>query len=256
MLEMSIDIFQAILIGVVYYLGFNGTPWLTNLGATIANRPLIAGTLVGFILGDPVTGCIIGAAINLPFLATISAGGTVPMDPGLAGTIGTALAMAAGATPQVAIVFAVIIGLFGAKLFALRMTMDIKFLHMADKAAAEGDYRKVIFLNVVPPQLFLACITIIPVALCIYFGGDIMTLTIKSLGATPLHILTVIGGVLPAFGIAMNLRAIVSKNIILFFLIGFILQIYFHVPIIIISLIGFIIAVFYIENSMKDEGAR
>ncbi|SHJ28227.1 PTS mannose/fructose/sorbose/N-acetylgalactosamine transporter subunit IIC [Propionispora hippei] len=253
---MSIDVFQAILIGVVYYLGFNGTPWLTNLGATIANRPLIAGTLVGYILGDPVTGCVIGAAINLPFLATISAGGTVPMDPGLAGTIGTALALAAGATPQVAVVLAVIVGFFGSKLFALRMTVDIKFLHMADKAAAEGDYRKLVFLNIVPPQLFLAFITVIPVALVVYFGADIMTMAVKSLSATPLHVLTVIGGILPAFGIAMNLRAIVSKNIILFFLIGFILQMYFHVPIIVISIIGFIIAVFYIEHSMKNEGAR
>lgn len=253
---MSIDIFQAVLIGVVYYLGFNGTPWLTNLGATIANRPLIAGTLVGFILGDPVTGCIIGAAINLPYLAYISAGGTVPMDPGLAGTMGTALAMAAGATPQVAVSLAVPIGLLGTMLFTLRMTVDIAFVHMADQAAAEGNYKKVNFYNVVPSQLFLALITIVPVALGVYYGADVMTRIIQSLSGTPLHVLTVIGGVLPALGIAMNLRAIVNKYIILFFLTGFILQVYFHVPIIAISIIGFIIAILYTELSMKEQGAR
>ncbi|WP_019554032.1 PTS mannose/fructose/sorbose/N-acetylgalactosamine transporter subunit IIC [Propionispira raffinosivorans] len=248
---MSIDILQAILIGVVYYLGFNGTPWLTNLGATIANRPLIAGTMVGFILGDPVTGCIIGAAINLPYLAYISAGGTVPMDPGLAGTVGTALAMAAGASPQVAVSLAVPIGLLGTILFTLRMTVDIAFVHMADRAAEEGNWKKVIFFNVVPPQLFLAFICIVPVALGVYFGADLMTNFIAMLSGTPLHVLTVIGGVLPALGIAMNLRAILNKYILLFFLIGFIFQVYLHLPIITISVLGFIIAVLYTELSVK-----
>lgn len=32
---MSISVVQAVLIGIVYYLGINGTPWLTLLGSTI-----------------------------------------------------------------------------------------------------------------------------------------------------------------------------------------------------------------------------
>ncbi len=95
---MKINLIQAILIGIIYYLSVNGTPWLSLLGSTVMARPLICGTFVGFILGDPVQGCIYGAAISLPYLAYISAGGTVPMDPGLAGTLGTALAMAAKAS--------------------------------------------------------------------------------------------------------------------------------------------------------------
>ncbi len=30
---MSISVVQAVLIGIVYYLGINGTPWLTLLGS-------------------------------------------------------------------------------------------------------------------------------------------------------------------------------------------------------------------------------
>ena len=58
---MSISVVQAILIGIVYYLGINGTPWLTLLGSTIVQKPLVSGVLVGFILGDPVQGAIIGS---------------------------------------------------------------------------------------------------------------------------------------------------------------------------------------------------
>jgi PTS system mannose-specific IIC component len=76
---MQISFFQAFLIGVVYYLGNIGTPWLSLLGSiSVVYKPLVAGTLVGCILGDPVQGCIIGAAINLPYVAFISAGGTAP----------------------------------------------------------------------------------------------------------------------------------------------------------------------------------
>lgn len=72
---MKITLIQALLIGIVYYLGNIGTPWLSLLGSiSVVYKPLVAGTLVGFILGDPVQGCIIGAAINLPYVAFISSG--------------------------------------------------------------------------------------------------------------------------------------------------------------------------------------
>ena len=62
---MKITLIQALLIGIVYYLGNIGTPWLSLLGSiSVVYKPLVAGTLVGFILGDPVQGCIIGAAIR------------------------------------------------------------------------------------------------------------------------------------------------------------------------------------------------
>ena len=86
---MEVTIVQALLIGLVYYLGANGTPWLTvNMGWAL-RRPLISGIMVGLILGDPVKGCIVGAAINVTYLAQITAGGAQTMDEGLAGTVGT-----------------------------------------------------------------------------------------------------------------------------------------------------------------------
>jgi len=54
---MKITLIQALLIGIVYYLGNIGTPWLSLLGSiSVVYKPLVAGTLVGFILGDPVQG--------------------------------------------------------------------------------------------------------------------------------------------------------------------------------------------------------
>jgi len=251
---MNINIIQAILIGVVYYLGVTGVPWLTALGSTIINRPLISGFLVGIILGDPVQGCIIGAAINLPYLAVISAGGSVAMDPGLAGTVGTALALLADTTAEVAVSLAVPIGLLGTFIWIIHMTVDITFVHLADKAAKQGDLKRIIFLNTVPPQIILFFLSVVPVTLAVYFGSGAVSNLLSSIEDTPIiHVLTVIGTILPALGIAMNLKSIVSggNRVYLFYLLGFILSVYLKLPVIAISVLGFIIAYFYSELSEK-----
>ena len=54
---MEVTIVQALLIGLIYYLGANGTPWLTVNMSWALRRPLISGIMVGLILGDPVKGC-------------------------------------------------------------------------------------------------------------------------------------------------------------------------------------------------------
>lgn len=249
---MTIALWQAFLIGFVYYLGTMGTPWLSLLGTHTLMRPLVCGTLVGVILGDPVAGVIIGAAINLPYLAWISAGGTVPMDPALAGTLGTALGLAAGVEPAVAVTMAVPLGLLGTLIWVLHMTVDITFVHMADKAAEEGNLSRINFLHVWPPQIFMFLISVIPVMLAAYFGAGPVATVIDSLGGTPLHVLTVIGGVLPALGIAMNLRAMNGKGTLIFFMLGFMLAVYSKLPILTVSIFAVIVAYIFTELYLKD----
>lgn len=249
---MTISVLQAFLIGVVYYLGNIGTPWLSLLGSiSVVYKPLVAGTLVGFILGDPVQGCIIGAAINLPYVAFISAGGTAPQDPGLAGTLGTALAMVAGVEPAVAITLALPLGLLGTMIWVAHMTVDVAFVHMADKAAEEGDLDKICFLHVVPPQIFMAIICIVPVMIGAYYGSGAVANVVAQLEGTPLHVLSVIGGLLPAIGIAMNLRSIGRPNTLLFFVVGFVAVVYLGLPTITIAVLAAVIALLYAKNEAE-----
>lgn len=254
---MEIELWQAFLIGLIYYLGTVGTPWLTLLGSiSVLYKPLVAGTLVGLVLGDPVTGCIIGATINLPYLAFISAGGTVPVDPGLAGSLGTALAMAAQVEPSVAVSLAVPLGLLGTMIWVAHMTIDVFFVHMADKAAEEGNIDKICFYHVIPPQIVMFLITVIPVMLGAYFGADVVKSIISLLEGKPLHILSVIGGILPALGIAMNLRAIGKKGTIVFFLLGFLMSVYFKLDVLTVALFAGIIAYIYTLLSVSEGGVQ
>ncbi|MDD4371474.1 MAG: PTS sugar transporter subunit IIC [Anaerostipes sp.] len=243
---MHISLFQAILVGVVYYLGNIGTPWLSLLGSiSVVYKPLVAGTLVGFILGDPVQGCIIGAAINLPYVAFISAGGTAPVDPGLAGTVGTAWALSAGIDAAAATTIAVPLGLLGTMIWVAHMTLDVTFVHMADKAAEEGNLEKICFYHVVPPQILMFCLCVIPATIATYFGSTAVQGIISQLTGRPLTVLQVIGGLLPALGIAMNLRAINRPGTLLFFVTGFILSVYLELPVIAIAVLAGVIGYFY-----------
>ncbi len=249
---MEIKLWQAFLVGVIYYLGTVGTPWLTLLGSiSVLYKPLVAGTLVGVVLGDPVTGCIIGASINLPYIAFISAGGTVPVDPGLAGSLGTALALAAGVEPSVAVTLAIPLGLLGTLIWVAHMTVDVFFVHMADKAAEEGDLDRICFLHIVPPQIVMFLITVIPVTLGSYYGVDLVKSVVDILAGKPLHILSVIGGILPALGIAMNLRAIGRAGTIPFFIFGFLLAVYMKLDVITIAIFAAIIAYFYTKLTQE-----
>ena len=251
---MSISLFQAFLMGVVYYLGIIGTPWTTVLGsASLFQKPLVAGTLVGLILGHPAEGVIIGAAIQLPYIAFISAGGTIPSDPGLAGVLGTAFAIVGNVDPATAITIAIPFGLLGTVVWVLHMTIDVAFVHMADKAAEQGDLKKVCFLHVVPPQIVAFAISVIPVMLGAYFGADYMARLVAMLSNDVLHVLQVIGGVLPALGVAMNLRSISRPNSMAFYMLGFILSVYLGLDTIIIAVLGFIIAWFYTQLQ-KENG--
>ena len=251
---MSISLFQAFLMGVVYYLGIIGTPWTTVLGsASLFQKPLVAGTLVGLILGRPAEGVIIGAAIQLPYIAFISAGGTIPSDPGLAGVLGTAFAIVGHVDPATAITIAIPFGLLGTVVWVLHMTIDVAFVHMADKAAEQGDLKKVCFLHVVPPQIVAFAISVIPVMLGAYFGADYMARLVAMLSNDVLHVLQVIGGVLPALGVAMNLRSISRPNSMAFYMLGFILSVYLGLDTIVIAVLGFIIAWFYTQLQ-KENG--
>lgn len=243
---MSISIVQAILIGLVYYLGANGTPWFTvNLGWAF-RRPLWQGIAVGLILGDPVKGCIVGAAINATYLAQITAGGAQTMDEGLAGTVGTALAILSNTSPEVAVSLAIPISLLGNLIWMVYMTGDIFIVHSMDKVVETGNVKKMIFWNIVPSQIFKVILYVTPIAIAVYSGTGVITSMLDSLQGTPvIDCLTTIGKMLPALGIAMNFKAILSttgNKAYLYFLLGFILLMYLNLPLLVIGILAFVMA--------------
>jgi len=241
------SVFQAILVALVYYLA--NSPWpFGGLGNyAIIYRPMVAGLVVGLILGDPVQGTIIGATINLMYIGFISAGGSMPADMSLAGILGTALAITGGIGTEAALAIAVPLGLLGAIVWVGRLTLDTAFVPLAEKYAEEGKPEKVWIVNILLPQLLLFVMTFIPCFLAAYFGGAYVQDAINALGGTTLRIMSIIGGMLPAVGIGMTLLAIFKGEARIFFFLGFLLSTYFGISILPLSLIFLCITVIYMQ---------
>lgn len=214
-------------------------------------RPLVAGTLVGFVLGNPVQGAIIGATINLIYLGFISAGGALPGDPALAGYVGTALALASGIDVNAALALAVPIGLLGTVIWFVRMTGGAIFVHWADRYAEDGNINGVVFCNVVPPQILLFVISFFPVYFAVLYGPAAVKGFIDLLGQGVLKALMVVGGMLPALGIAMNLMGISRPGTIAYFLLGFFLVVYLKLDIVAVGAFAAVLAFLMIQATAK-----
>ncbi len=62
----------------------------------MVSRPLVAGTLTGWVLGDPALGLEIGALLELFHLAGVPAGGTRVPETGPASVVAVSVAVSAG----------------------------------------------------------------------------------------------------------------------------------------------------------------
>jgi len=200
----------------------------------------LAGFVTGIILGDPVQGAIIGAGINMIYLGFISAGGAQMGDPAFAGYVGTALAIASKLDVSTAMAIAVPLGTVATVLWIGKMTVNSFFAHWADREVQKGNVDRVAFINIVPPQILLFAMSFIPALLVVYFGPNAIDGMLEVMNDNVLHVFNVIGAMLPALGIAMNLKLIGNKFTMPFFILGILMAVYFKVDIIVI--IGVILA--------------
>ena len=245
-------LWQAILCGIFYYL--NAGPWVIGIGFYTFGRPLVLGFFVGLVLGDPITGTIVGATIQMIYLGLMSTGGSYPADSALAGIVGTAAAITTGLSAQEAVAIAVPIGLIGTIFYQLRMVSAVPCTHLADKYAAEGKTNKVWLANVGITQVILAAIYVIPCTLVCYFGINAVQGIVDALaGSRALAVLSAIGGMLPAIGIAMNMKAIFKGDARYFFFIGFLLVVYFNLDLIGIGCLAALMAILYMQLKSDKE---
>ena len=243
---------QALIIGVLYYL--SDAPWFFGEGYYVLQRPIVAGFLTGLVMGDPVTGTIIGATINLIYLGHLNVGGSMPSDMAVAGYIGTALALATNVNTEVALAIAVPLGLLGTIWWVGKMTIDSFFVHWADSYAAKGNEKGVMLMNWLPSAAMILVFKVIVSLVILMAGVPLMESFLNFVqGTNVLHALEVVGGLLPALGIGLNLRAILKNETMPFLLIGFLLVAYFQLSIVGVALFGLVFALIYMQMNKKED---
>ena len=213
------------LIFLIALLGYS--EWL--LGTSYVQRPIVLGPLVGLVMGDVMTGTIMGATMELAMVGAVSIGAYNPPDT-ISGTIlGVSLAMQAGADASAALTLGIPIATLVLALdTALGQPVMLFLIHRIDKNVEEGDTRAITRNMLIAGYAQSWCgLLLVPVAF--YFGSDAVA---QLLNVIPEFVQTgmdIAAGVLPALGFAMLAQMIMNKTVLPFFFGGFFLVAYFGI---------------------------
>lgn len=186
-------------------------------------RPLVAGLIVGIILGDVTNGVIAGAMVQALFIGQITPGGAMPADVNWAAYIGIPLALAAGGTGEQAVALAVPLSMLGLGLFNFIMTINAYFPHWGDRCAEKGDSRGIQMATYAAaiPSFILRGGSVF--AIC-YLGAPFAEMLLNNMPAIILHFFEVAGKLLPAVGFAMLLKQSLKETwMIVLFMLGWVM---------------------------------
>lgn len=219
--------FPALICGILCYLG--AIECANPLGTTgsfyCLGRPLVAGLLVGLAFGDVTNGVLCGVAVQAVFIANLSTGGATNSEITYASYGGIGLAMATTKDPAVAVTLSVLIGnTFGLIFYNFTCAVFSAFNHKAEEAAEKGDTKGINTWHIIIPQICTFLIRFLPVFLGIYLGQGFVDGVLASVPEKVTDIISVLGGVLPALGVALLMNIVIKENIqMIFFLFGYVL---------------------------------
>ena len=247
---------SALLTGIFCYLGAIETPWLFGItgGFYILGRPLVAGLLVGLAFGDVTAGVLCGVAVQGVFIANLSTGGATNSEITYASYGGIGLAMATGGNPAIAVTLAILIGqTFGLIFYNSRMAAYSFWNTKAQKAAEELDYNGITFNHVIGPQITTLLLRAVPVFLAVYYGQPLVDGLLNTIPEVVTHIISVLGGVLPALGIAMLMNIVIKESShFIFFFAGFVLMAFAGLSMIALVFIAALVAyVVYLASERR-----
>jgi PTS system sorbose-specific iic component. len=224
-------------------------------GQTMISRPLVAGTVMGLVLGDIQTGMFIGATVEMMYLGVIPVGAAVPPDATTATTIATSLAILSGIDPKVAPTIAVPVAVAAQSLQMLIWTINSGLMHRADTAAENGDFRGLERLHYFGSFMFFLQ-GFIPAFFAVLLGVNAVKAILDVIPQWIMSGLTVAGGMLPALGFAILFTMMSSKKLMPFFIIGFGLAAFFKANIIAVAVLGLGAALLYVNFSPSETNAN
>jgi mannose/fructose/N-acetylgalactosamine-specific phosphotransferase system component IIC len=208
-------------------------------------------------MGQPLEGMMIAAAINLPYVGFITAGGSMPGTPMFAGPVGTALALVSGMDIATATTIGVILGSVAVLSWNAYMSINALWVHAADRYLAAGNIKMVRVCNYLPSFFVSLIINGLPALLIVLIGksfGD----WLATFPQWIMDLFSIAGGILPALGIGMLLNYLGKKKIIPFFFLGFALAEFMGLSTMMITAIGAIIAILlynFQDQQSKKVGA-
>mgnify|MGYP003587484035 FL=1 len=230
----------------------------TDVGYAITHairQPLFSALLIGLVMGDVKQAVIIGAAVQILYIGLVAAGSNLPADDCLAGLIAIPIALKSGLSPELAIAIAVPVSVMGVFVDQLRKTINVIFVHMADKYAEEGNTRQITLCNVLYPTL-LSFFMRFPIPfLANLYGADAVKSFMDTVPQWIIHGFSVAGGLLPALGFALTMFVIGRKEMLPWFFIGYFMIRFSGMPVIGAAIFGLCAVLLITMYKRKSEEA-
>ncbi|WP_066496739.1 PTS mannose/fructose/sorbose/N-acetylgalactosamine transporter subunit IIC [Abyssisolibacter fermentans] len=220
-------------------------------------RPIFIGPLVGLVMGDLTTGLIVGATIELMFLAVIFVGTANPLDPTISTAIAVAFAVLGGGGTELAIATALPVALIGQIVTTIQnTTINVWFMHRAEKCIEKLDVKGLVRNNTIWPMAMNAILYGLPTFLAIYFGAEYVLNIIDAIPPKMIQGLAAGGGLIGGVGFALLLKSIKSTHLWPFFFVGFFFASYLQINLIGIGILAFICTSLYYYLVVKKDAER
>ena len=213
------------------------------LGRLNFERPLITCTLVGLALGDLPTGLTVGASLELMSLGLVHIGAAVPPDMNMAAIICSAFAILTDAEVETALAIAIPIAVLGQVLGVVVRMVLANLTHVADKAIAEGKYKKALSMHIGWGSVLYSLMYFVPIFLAVFFGTDLVQKVVEVIPGWLTDGLNLSSKFLTAYGIALLMSSMLNKDMIVYFMLGFFLVGYLGLNITAIAIFACILAV-------------
>lgn len=238
---MTINLFQAIILGIFACLASLPGMGGTTIGNYTLGRPLVGGLVCGIVLGNIALGIEVGAAIQVVYIALVTPGGTVSADVRAISYIGIPLAMMAvtaygldGASTEAgdqAKAIGAAVGTVGTVLFYGTATLNLVWQATGWKAMDTGNWgtikKTIPLVDIGLPWISHALFSFLPTVI-ICMAGPTMVDLIKEylpMDGYAMKVLFTVGSLLPAVGVGILCKQVIAKPLDwVTFAVGFILS--------------------------------
>lgn len=242
-----IQFWQIALITVYAFLAVNEKRSFNIL----IDYPITAGMFTGLIMGNPETGLFVGGTLQLMTLGVNTYGGMSVPNTTVGAIIGTALSV--NSTPEAALAIAIPVALFMIQLDIIARSVNVYFVHAADRYVEKGEYDKAArqnLLGMIGPGLSRA----IPVALVLALGSTFIDSVMAAIPQWFMTGLQVAGGIIPVVGICILLTYLPTKSKYPYLFLGYLLLAYFKLPMIAVAGVALVIALIHFAKANElDE---
>ncbi|SEJ97621.1 PTS system, sorbose-specific IIC component [Propionispira arboris] len=244
---MELSIIQIVLLFVVASIAGMGSV----LDSFQTHRPLIACTMVGFVLGDITTGVILGGTLELIALGWMNIGAAQSPDSALASIISAMIVIIGNQSIATGIAIALPVAAAGQVLTVIVRTITVAFQHAADRYAAEANFRAIDICHI-GALLVQALRVAIPVLLISLFVspagiGELLSM-IPTFITTGLKVAS---GFIVVVGYAMVLNMMGAKYLMPFFFLGFVIASFTSFNLVAFGVLGVVAAIIYVQLNPK-----